>query len=324
MKFKIKIDICCLFGGLAISVLLTSCVLDHDVPAHAYTDDFECVNLPPPPDFFQMWNEISPIYYVKEIAINPNNPLEMLEVRTYPQVDDSMFYYNLGTGRCVFLRAGDVGDIEWGADWILFSGNDGLQRMKPDGGELTTLPTMGVAGRIRQNPTGDKFFFANYDSGINYLVADMAGNVMDTLKGISPFHWYAEDSILGFSRPHGGLGEVYLYEISTGTKTYLVDIPVDPDPRYNGVVDLKMFPDPDRFAIMTNAGLWVGSHGTKNLSRIATGCDSRRFVSMHIANDGLSLITHEVGCVLVDSQTVRKTVYVREIGRKWTIVADDF
>jgi hypothetical protein len=255
MKFKIKTDICGLFGGLAIFFLLTNCIRDHDVPAHAYTQDFECVNLPPPPEFFMIWNEISPIYYVQEIAINPINPLEMLEVRAYPQVEDSMFYYNLGTGRRVFLRAGDVQDMEWGPDWILFAGNGQLIRMKPNFSELTTLPTMGVGGRIRQNPTGDKFFFVNYNSGIHYIVADMMGNVIDSLTGISPFHWYAEDSVLGFSRPHGGLGEVYLYEISTGTKTYLVDIPFDPDPRYNGVVDLKMFPDPDRFAILTNAGL---------------------------------------------------------------------
>jgi hypothetical protein len=57
----------------------------------------------------------------------------------------------------------------------------------------------------------------------------------------------------------------------------------------------------------------LGSRKTKNLSRIATGCDSRRFIGMGITNDGLSLITQEIGYVQVDSITVRKTVYVREI-----------
>lgn len=287
-------------------------------------EQFSCANLPAPTHPFG-WQTVFPRSSVLGFALNPwDNNQVIYNQLDYYGVRDSVFTYDILRHERRFLLEANPLALSWGRqNWLLYE-RANLYKFKSDGSGFAQMNLPTALHSPIWSPNGEQFVYESSDNLI--LRADLNESIYDTLPVIAAFDWFSRDSILVLAYLPGSTRRaIHNYSISTDSISFFANVPIEPNPNLAGIVDLKMFPDHQRIAILTKNGIWIASRQTHPL-QILESCDNRRVVAMEISNDGRYIYAEVVKWTQIDSVYIKKSEsFVRfdaRTGKNWETIME--
>ncbi len=235
-------------------------------------------------------------------SINPNNPLELIFVKTTigkPQPE--LVIYNLVTGSQRVIHRGDVRGykIDWGRNgWILFremvSSQSSLPlifKIKQDGTGLTQL-TFG-AGKyfdgIGWTYTADRYFYVR---DMNTLVVKQT-NTDVTIDSL-PFAYAAScnqfDQVVGLAMMNGNLDKV-IYDLKTKAITDISQLSLNRGIYYGDMT--TWMPDGKQIIYVSPLGFGIYDVATNSSKTIyENNCKNRSYACVSVSPNLQRVITY--------------------------------
>jgi hypothetical protein len=269
-----------------------SCTLDQNPLLPQNVLDSTCINLPPPSSSWG-WNQVFPEYSEIEFSFNPQNSHEFVIHKYLGRPGgDTLFKYDILSGQRTTVTTTLTGTPYWGNKGWIIMWRGGLTMVKANGDSLKILPCTGICSRPGWNPAGDHYYFLRAGVGPGaYFIADLDGTITDTIVGIIPRHWYAEDAIIGVNSIPGTNQEgLYDYHPSTKQKELLMPVPKDSNSFGRGLASVQVFPDHQTLAFLGYDGLFIGAKGMTKARQIFQSCDNHRMEVMQVAPDGQTIL----------------------------------